>query len=205
MKPVRLITIVISAALALVSLNMRPLAKDQKSASRLQPDSTNSISGGCPDWTDLQRALDANRDGYITKEEWDRAFAKYDGNGDNRLSTEELQSFFPRKGNDEMRETGRQAAFGRLDKNQNDLLERSEWPGKDRSFRHMDANRDGVINIEEFTATSVQWWNDEFENLDFDRNNAITRSEWLDSDASFDRLDRDHNGIIEKNEFYNPR
>jgi Ca2+-binding EF-hand superfamily protein len=62
-----------------------------------------------------------------------------------------------------------------------------------------------VLSREEFLSDRGRWWNEIFENLDFDGNNAISRSEWLDSDASFDRLDRDHNGIITKQEFYNPR
>jgi hypothetical protein len=205
MKSTRLMLAVVGAAFAVFLLNGHPFAKDQKSTDSAQPASGNRFSSACLDWTNLQKALDADRDGYITKEEWDRAFVDHDENGDNRLSVAEIQAFFPKAGNMEMGDTGRQAAFERLDKNRNGVLERSEWPGKNKGFHHMDANRDGVISNEEFMAISARWWNDEFKNLDFDGNNIITRSEWLDSDASFDRLDRDHNGTIEKNEFYNPR
>jgi Ca2+-binding EF-hand superfamily protein len=180
---------------------------NQKSSSGgyYRADSVSRYSGITVDWTDFQRALDADRDGYITKEEWARAFVERDTNGDNRLSVEELQAFFPKSISRDLADTGRQEAFEQVDKDRSGVIERSEWPGKDKSFRHLDVNRDGVISREEFMATNVRWWNDTFEELDFDVNGAITRAEWLDSDASFNRLDHDHNGIIEKREFYNPR
>jgi Ca2+-binding EF-hand superfamily protein len=205
MKSTRVLLVVVCTALTLIFLNAHPFAKDQKSADGAPPVSNGHFSPGCLDWPNLQRALDSDRDGYITKEEWDRAFVDHDENGDNRLSEAELQNFFPKMSNEEMGDTGRQAAFERLDKNRDGAIDRSEWPGNNKSFRHMDANRDNVISREEFMAISVRWWNDTFEDLDFDHNNIISRSEWLDSEASFIRLDRDQNGVIEKNEFYTPR
>jgi Ca2+-binding EF-hand superfamily protein len=180
---------------------------NQKSSSGgyYRADLVSRYSGITVDWTDFQRALDADKDGYITKDEWARAFVEHDTNGDNRLSVEELQTFFPKSISREMVDTGRQEAFEQVDKDRSGVIERSEWPGNDKSFRHMDVNRDGVISRQEFLATNVRWWNETFEELDFSGNGAITRDEWLDSDASFNRLDHDHNGIIEKREFYNPR
>jgi Ca2+-binding EF-hand superfamily protein len=228
MKSIRLILVVIGTAFTLIFLSIYPFAGSQgtgqgagqraagqgtsQSSSQKLPvgpgyraDSISRYSGITVDWTDFQRTLDADRDGYVSKEEWDRAFVERDLNGDGRLSVEELQAFFPKGGSKELADTGRQEAFDRLDKNQTGVIDRSEWPGKDKSFRHMDANRDGVISREEFMATNVRWWNETFEDLDFDGNGIITRDEWLDSDASFSRLDHNHNGIIEKSEFYNPR
>jgi Ca2+-binding EF-hand superfamily protein len=219
MKSIRLIVSVIFIALALIILSIQLLAKDATSTAKdtkstAKDTKSTTLSGTNTgthaldvnlDWTDLQRTLDADRDGYITQEEWNRAFIDHDANGDKRLSIEDLRSFFRRDVSDTTPDTGRQAAFDRLDKNRNGVIERTEWPGKEKAFRHMDANHDGVIGREEFLATSVRWWNDVYENLDLDGNGAITRSEWLDSEDAFDRLDKDHNGIITKSEFYNPR
>jgi Ca2+-binding EF-hand superfamily protein len=229
MKSISLKLAVIGAALALIFLDMH-FAKAQAAkatsgtqskiqsgaqsktgtnqklpTSGYRADEISRYSGISVDWTDFQRALDADRDGYVTKEEWDRAFVDHDVNGDGRLSVEELQAFFPKSGSRILTDAERQEAFERLDKNQSGVIERSEWPGNDMSFSRMDANHDGVISREEFLARNVRWWNLTFEELDFNGNGFITRAEWLDSDASFDRLDHNHDGVIEKSEFYNPR
>jgi Ca2+-binding EF-hand superfamily protein len=160
------------------------------------------------DWSSLElfRQADKDRDGFITQQEWIDCFVDQDKNNDGKLSIDELMSL-----SNNIREEGsnpnqgRMAAFERLDANKDDVINAAEWPGKALDFRYLDANRDGVLSREEFLSNRGRWWNEKFENLDFDGNNAISRSEWLDSDASFDRLDRDHNGIITKQEFYNPR
>ena len=99
----------------------------------------------------------------------------------------------------------RTEAFARLDANGNGSIEAAEWPGRKNAFRLLDVNRDGGITLVEFQSRKARWWNQVFENLDLDGNRAITREEWMDTAESFDRLDHDRNGIIERREFYNPR
>jgi Ca2+-binding EF-hand superfamily protein len=177
----------------------------QKKDPGYRVDPNAQYSSGCVDWTEFQSTIDADKDGYITKDEWDRAFSARDLNGDGRISANELQRIFSRIGGKDFAESGRAQAFERLDANQNGTIERAEWLGNDRSFKRMNANRDSAISREEFLAMNVRWWNDTFENLDYEGKGVITRSEWLDSTDSFDRLDRDRNGVITKSEFYNPR
>jgi hypothetical protein len=100
---------------------------------------------------------------------------------------------------------GRLAAFRRMDANKNDAIDPAEWPGNKRDFAYLDANHNVSLSREEFLAKNGRWWNQTFENLDFNGDKIIVRSEWLDSDASFNRLDRDSNGAIERKEFYRPR
>jgi hypothetical protein len=156
---------------------------------------------------DVLKRLDTDRDGYLTRNEWERFFDDHDTNADGRLSQDEVQPNSRREENEEALrpDQGRLMAFERLDANKNDAIESSEWPGREEAFRNMDANHDGSLSREEFLSRNGRYWNEKFENLDFNGDKLITRSEWLDSDLSFDRLDRDHNGVVERHEYYNPR
>lgn len=182
-------------------------AQSDASAGASKSDSPVSTIGAGMDCSEFMRQLDADGDNVITQNEWIRAFSKYDKNDDNRLSAEEIQAISSQgQDEDELEsDSGRIEAFVRLDKNRNDTIDNSEWPGKEEDFRFLDSNQDGSISREEFLSTKGRWWNEPFENMDFNNNNVIDRSEWLDSRASFDRLDRDRNGVIERREFYNPR
>jgi Ca2+-binding EF-hand superfamily protein len=158
----------------------------------------------------LLREIDADHDGVITHEEWERFFRDHDENKDGRLTANEIAPTQTTGTKEESSEAlgpdiGRLKAFDRLDVNKDDVIERNEWPGNDRSFKRMDANRDGVLSREEFLSRNGRYWNESFENLDFDRNGVITRAEWLDSEAAFQRLDHDRNGVIDRFEFYTPR
>jgi hypothetical protein len=156
---------------------------------------------------ELQTQIDADKDGFIVQEEWNKFFFKADENKDNRLSFEEVQKTFLQEQEAVMVDfaAARKAAFMRLDANKNSLLEVSEWPGKKRTFRYLDLNHDRVLSLEEFTSKNARSWNLAFEDIDLDGNKIITRSEWMDLDSEFDRLDRNNNGGIERKEFYNPR
>lgn len=156
------------------------------------------------DW--LLRQLDKDRDGNITHQEWERFFVDRDLNLDQRLSPEEIQAISQQRGGEELNpDAGRLAAFDRLDVDRNDAIDLSEWPGQKRDFQNLDADHNRTLSLEEFLSKNARWWNETFENLDFNKNGVIARSEWLDSSESFDRLDRDHNGAIDRREFYNPR
>ncbi len=178
---------------------------DSKEAS--QPESKSGLFEAVSCCEGLFGLMDADQDSFVTRDEWQRIFADYDEDGDNRLSKEEIESFSVQgRSNGELDPNqGRLAAFGRLDVNRNNVIDHSEWPGHDGVFGYLDANQNGSLTREEFLSNNARFWNQPFENLDFDADGIIVRSEWLDSDRSFDRLDRDRNGAVERREFYNPR
>ncbi len=172
-----------------------------------QPELQRSIYEADSGCEGLWSLMDADQDGLITQDEWQQVFANHDENGDNRLSKSEIESIAVEGDGAEVSDSNQERleAFNRLDVNRNNVIDSSEWPGKDEAFSYLDANQSGSLNREEFLSRSGRFWNQPFENLDFDADGIIERSEWLDSGESFDRLDRDRNGIVERREFYNPR
>ncbi len=184
------------------------LSAQTKQSARVPPPSSGNQAGKMGlETAELLRQVDSNHDGFISQKEWNDFFADRDQDGDQRLSPEEIQTSFDKTAGEEALgpDYGRLAAFERLDTNRNDAIDASEWPGKKSDFQYLDANGNGSLSREEFLARNGRWWNEPFENLDFNGDKIISRSEWLDSKASFDRLDRNHNGAIEPREFYDPR
>jgi Ca2+-binding EF-hand superfamily protein len=198
------IPLAILAAFILLFSGMPSFAQEKNPS---QAGSIDLAPTNCIDFKEFQRQLDADGDGFITRDEWNRVFLQSDKNEDKKLSEQELRFFAERRSNEQNSDSDAAllSAFQRLDANKNDLIDPKEWPGKEKSFRSLDANGDGFINREELLSRNGRYWNQPFDNLDFDGNKIITRSEWLDSDASFKRLDRDSNGVLERREFYNPR
>jgi Ca2+-binding EF-hand superfamily protein len=154
-------------------------------------------------FSDVLRRMDYDQDGFITRNEWERFFDDSDKNADKRLAPDEIGPLMDQEVME--LDQGRLAAFDRLDINKSNGIEASEWPGKDKDFNYLDANHNRSLSREEFLSRDGRYWNEPFENLDFNDDGLILRSEWLDSDSAFDKLDRDRNGVIERREFYNPR
>ncbi len=205
MKPAIRLKVIVPIALFLLLQGILLFGQaDRNSASYNRG---NQAYWGSLDSATLLVKLDQDKDGYISRQEWEFIFASQDGDEDQRLSREEIQGFLRLSGNggEEGQDDGRLAAFERLDSNKNNRIDPPEWPGKAKDYRYLDSDHDGFLSREEFLSKNGRWWNETFQNLDFNGDKVISRPEWLDSNTSFNRLDRDNNGAIDRGEFYNPR
>jgi Ca2+-binding EF-hand superfamily protein len=108
--------------------------------------------------------------------------------------------------------------FQNLDRNGNGVIEREEWNGNRTSFENQDWNGDGVLSGEEvrpgaargarraaeinFNPDAPETWTEEtFRQMDRNRDNRLTSSEWFHSANYFRRADRDRDGTLSLSEF----
>jgi Ca2+-binding EF-hand superfamily protein len=95
------------------------------------------------DWTDARfNVIDRNRDGRITRTEWQydlQDFIRVDRNRDNILTRNEFllaQDIDDDRGD----------SFDNLDMNGDNRIDRAEWHGSLAAFRWLDQNNDGVLS-----------------------------------------------------------
>jgi Ca2+-binding EF-hand superfamily protein len=107
--------------------------------------------------------LDANSDGFVTKEEMQakqaERFATADADGDGFLTADELMNAKPKMGkrggkNKEMSENKKTRMLRYMDENGDGKVALSEMPTDriDRMFDRLDTNEDGKISKEEMAA-----------------------------------------------------
>ena len=160
--------------------------------------------------------MDANRDGVITRAEWqgsDRSFRTHDWNNDRVLSGDEVRPGARRarpreqppfdSAEREYEFTDWTAeGFRDLDHDRNGRVTRDEWHFNVAGFRRADHNNDGVITRAEFLNEEAvdDDREDRFEWLDTNNDNRVSRAEWHGTAERFDVLDDNRDGALTRAE-----
>ena len=158
------------------------------------------------------QGLDRNKDGVITREEWngnDRSFRNHDWNGDGRLSGDEVRVGATRKtGWDDRNvedsiwrdDDWTPAHFSALDHNRDSRLSRAEWHASTELFSRIDRNRDSFVSLSEFTSDQDDDREDRFGDLDVNNDGRLSRAEWHGAAGVFDALDANRDGVLTRAE-----
>ena len=154
------------------------------------------------------QALDKNNDGRISREEWDgnaRSFQNHDWNGDGVLSGNEVRPGVQRDteladhnpNQFERNLNWTKANFASLDHNRDGRLSANEWHFDLETFRRVDQNNNDSISLQEFLGEGIDDVRDDsFDNMDWNNNGRVERTEWFGGAAEFNRLDRNRDGIL---------
>ena len=158
-------------------------------------------------------AMDKNRNGEISKDEWvgsARSFVVHDWNGDGVLSGQEVAIGAQRDANWEEADhvpnryerfvSWTQAGFNNLDHDRDRRITRNEWHYDVETFRRVDRNRDGALDQTEFLGGDD--WDDDrgdsFDDLDMNNNGRVERSEWHGGAGAFNALDQNKDGVLSR-------
>ena len=168
--------------------------------------------------------MDRNNDGIITRAEWRgnfQSFRNQDWNGDGVLSGEEVRpggrrqvnanrnQDWNRDGRVDNVDTQIAQRYRGYDMDNDNRVARNEWPGAERLFTRLDANRDGYLTMQEyvqgggFNLDAQGGAPNRFVNVDTNRDGWITRSEWAFGGDDFTRLDVNRDNRISRFEFEN--
>ena len=159
-------------------------------------------------------AMDTNNDGVISRNEWRgsaRSFEVHDWNGDGELSGEEVRVGAQRNTNFEYADhnpsraeqflSWTDAGFNNLDHNRDRRITVNEWHYDIQTFRRVDRNRDDALSRAEFLGNDTDdLRGDRFEDIDVNNNGRIERREWYGDAQVFDWLDRNNDGILTRAE-----
>lgn len=179
---------------------LRPGAKRPEQAQDPRPSESAERDDTYNDWTVRGfTALDHNRDGRISRDEWDfdiESFRRADHNRDGALSRAELTG----EGD---QGADRDDRLPYLDANNDGRVSRAEWHGTAERFDALDDNRDGQLTRAEIRDGN-QPPADVLSSLDLNRDGIITRDEWRGSRVNFDRRDANRDERLTRQELGAP-
>lgn len=161
-------------------------------------------------------AMDKDADGALSPDELQRpdALARLDGDGDGTVSFEEFKSFASRMRGRDNRGGRRGRALTeqqlrRFDRDGDGKVVRDEFPGSDRVFERLDANKDGVLNAEDIQKKSDKPAKKEgvttesaslIQTHDKDGDGKLNRAEFPGTAEAWKQLDRNGDGWVTKDE-----
>jgi Ca2+-binding EF-hand superfamily protein len=154
--------------------------------------------------------MDSNGDGSISRDEWRgslQSFRVHDWNRDGVLSGNELRDAVRQAQTDQLEDFDTldsmndwsPSRFTTLDRNRDGRIARAEWPYDVDSFYRIDRDRNNIVSRTEFLGGDFDDdRGDRFDYLDADGNNRVTRQEWHASADAFNWLDRNRDGILSR-------
>ena len=154
------------------------------------------------------RGYDMNSDNRVGRSEWPgdaRLFTRLDANKDGYLT---IQEYTQGSGFALDAQGGPSYRFSNIDMNNDGWVTRSEWNMGDADFNRLDLNRDNRISRFEFENDTAAY-NDyrytpaQFDTFDVNRDGWVTRAESRMVAGEFDRFDVNRDNRISRYEFEN--
>jgi Ca2+-binding EF-hand superfamily protein len=118
--------------------------------------------------------------------------------------------------------SGASPLLAQLDTDHDGRISRAEWKGNDVSFQMLDKNGDGFLTADELTPAAGPAAPQDpalaaaqrdhhrasreslFRWMDQKHDGRLTRAEWKGDPKEFDRYDRNHDGVVTREEFLQP-
>jgi Ca2+-binding EF-hand superfamily protein len=158
------------------------------------------------------RTMDTNGDGQIARTEWrgsNASFRVHDWNNDGILSGTEIRTAARREAAEPPDYQPNQygyndwsaRGFTMLDNNRDGRVSRQEWAYDYETFTRVDRDRNNFLSRTEFLNTDFDDdRGDRFDDIDTNGDNRITAQEWHGSQAAFQWMDRNNDNVLTRAE-----